>query len=87
MFKNNVMKHHFMALFGAILFVAVVSSGAWAVPMLQMWSPDAYYEESTQTWIVPGTSYDLWVIGANQVMERESLSPSRKGREKARTDP
>jgi hypothetical protein len=40
---------------------------AYAVPDLQNYSPDSgvYYDNGTQTWIIPYTDYTLWVVSAN----------------------
>ena len=45
--------------------LAGLASGAQAVPNLQIYSPQGYYDTQTETWMVPYYDYDLWVIGAN----------------------
>jgi len=48
------------------LLVALLLPGVtWAVPTLQLYSPDAVYDTDTETWVIPGTNpFELWVIGA-----------------------
>ena len=45
--------------------LVALASGAQAVPNLQIYSPQGYYDTQAQTWMVPYYDYDLWIIGAN----------------------
>lgn len=41
------------------------AANSWAVPNLQIYSPDAdYYDAATETWIINSYHYELWVVGA-----------------------
>jgi hypothetical protein len=44
--------------------LAFAAPRALAIPALQIWSPDAtYYDTTTDTWIIPSDTFELWVIG------------------------
>jgi hypothetical protein len=48
-----------------LLFAIFLSSSAFAVPALTLYSPDATYDFSTQTWVVGSGNFELWLIAAN----------------------
>ncbi|HEY6571943.1 MAG TPA: choice-of-anchor N protein, partial [Candidatus Eisenbacteria bacterium] len=37
---------------------------AHAIPALQLYSPDAVYDMSTETWTISDDTFELWVVGA-----------------------
>ena len=49
----------------SILVFLISTSSSLAIPNLQIYSPDGYYDVATETWFVPSYDYQLWVIGAN----------------------
>ena len=46
-----------------LLFVLAVPS--WAVPNLQVYSPDGVYDAATDTWVIGGGEFELWLVAAN----------------------
>lgn len=40
-------------------------STASAVPNLQLFSPDGVYDAATETWVIGGGSFEIWVVAAN----------------------
>ena len=49
------------ALFLATLLVA--APVAHAIPALQLYSPDAVYDENLETWVLTEGTFELWVVG------------------------
>ena len=45
----------------AVLLMAAPT--AHALPALQIYSPDAVYDASNQTWVITSSTFELWVIG------------------------
>ncbi len=39
---------------------------SYAVPKLQIFIPGAYYDFSTETWVINSFDYELWIIGAQE---------------------
>ena len=37
---------------------------AHAIPALQLYSPDAFYDTQTESWTISDDTFELWVIGA-----------------------
>jgi len=50
------------ALLGACS-MALLAAPARAIPALQLYSPDAIYDTSLQSWIITDDTFELWVIG------------------------
>jgi hypothetical protein len=44
--------------------VALSAPVALAIPALQLYSPDATYDQATQSWMISGNTFELQVIGA-----------------------
>jgi hypothetical protein len=59
------MKNRHIGLILIFLLIAGLTSNALAIPNLQIYSPDGYYDTATETWMIPSYEYELWVIGAN----------------------
>ncbi len=57
---------------GVILFL-LISNPIWAIPNLQLYSPQGTYDFDTESWVIPGYEYDLWVIGANKELHNVTL--------------
>ena len=55
------MKHLMLT---ALVLVFLVPS-AFAVPALQIYSPDATYDSGTDTWVINSQNFELWVIAAD----------------------
>jgi len=49
----------------AVLLLAFLAPAAFAVPALQLYIPGGTFNSTTQTWVSPGTSFEIWVIAAN----------------------
>jgi len=58
----------------AALLLLLVAGMAGAVPDLQLFIPGATYDATTETWITTASSFDLQVIGANDVIEDVQVS-------------
>ena len=56
------MKHTLIVGVLALLFMV---PSAFAVPALQLYSPDATYDNTSDTWVVNAGSFELWLITAN----------------------
>ena len=50
---------------GWSLFFAVLAMPAWAVPNLQVYSPDGVYDAATDTWVITEKNFELWLVAAN----------------------
>jgi len=48
--------------FGLLFFIV---NSAFAVPNLQIYSPDGVYDTGSETWMISSSSFELWVIAAN----------------------
>jgi PEP-CTERM motif len=48
----------------ATLLLAVLAPAAFAVPALQLYIPGSTYNASTETWVMAGGSFEIWVIAA-----------------------
>ena len=53
------------AIFLSLIFI-LFTDMVFAIPNLQLYSPQGTYNPDTETWVIPGYEYDLWVIGANK---------------------
>ncbi len=53
----------------AALLLILVPNLALAIPNLQIYIPGATYDEVTETWVIYSYNYELWVTGANVVVE------------------
>ncbi|MDZ4722301.1 MAG: choice-of-anchor N protein [candidate division Zixibacteria bacterium] len=47
------------------LLTLAVSTSAFAVPGLQLYSPDATWDALTETWVTDQSEFELWVVCAN----------------------
>lgn len=45
--------------------VIVLSSAAFAVPDLQLYIPGATYDGTSDSWVTPNQSFELWVVASN----------------------
>jgi len=62
-----MLKKHLLLFFAVLLFFICGTGPVWAVPNLQIWSPQATsYDGTTETWIIPSSSYELYIVGANR---------------------
>lgn len=61
------MKKEFLVVIGITLFIFICSSLAFAVPNLQIYIPGAEYVN--ESWIIPSSNFELWVIAANRSLE------------------
>ncbi len=50
-------------LFAISFFLVLTASTALAYPVLQLYIPDAVYNEGTESWTITDSVFDLWVIG------------------------
>jgi PEP-CTERM motif-containing protein len=50
-------------IFSFIAAALLAASTAHAIPALQLYSPDAIYDVSSQTWIINKSTFELYVIG------------------------
>jgi len=50
-----------------LVLLFIYGSIAQAVPNLQLYSPQGTYNPDTETWVIPGYEYELWVIGAFEI--------------------
>ena len=41
----------------------VLAPSAHAIPPLQLYCPDAMYDDNLDTWVITDTSFELWVVG------------------------
>ncbi|SYZ73608.1 conserved exported hypothetical protein [Candidatus Zixiibacteriota bacterium] len=57
-----------------LLAVFIISGSAFAVPDLQLFIAGATYDNVTDTWVTHSSTFDLYVIGANQVMSNVQVS-------------
>jgi len=48
----------------SIAFMAAFAPAAHAIPALQLYSPDATYDVSTESWVITSDTFELWVVGA-----------------------
>lgn len=48
-----------------ILAMVFLTSSAFALPALQLYSPDATYDYSTDTWVIDASNFELWLIAAH----------------------
>ena len=46
----------------AVLASATFAATAHAIPALQLYSPDAVYDNTTESWLVTSNSFELWVV-------------------------
>jgi len=46
----------------AVLASATFAATAHAIPALQLYSPDAIYDNATQSWLITSNSFELWVV-------------------------
>jgi len=51
-------------LFMAVFLLTVLSGQVWAVPTLQLFSPDAQYDLQSNYWVSIDDPFELWVVGA-----------------------
>lgn len=47
------------------VLVFFVVNSAFAVPNLQIYSPDGVYDTGSETWMITSSSFELWVVAAN----------------------
>ncbi|HSG98602.1 MAG TPA: choice-of-anchor N protein, partial [candidate division Zixibacteria bacterium] len=59
----------------ALLATIVAASDAYAIPALQVYIPGATYDVATETWIVGGSDFTVWVVAA-EPMYNVSLTVS-----------
>ncbi len=57
-----------------VLMACLVATPAGAVPDLQIYIEGATYDSGSQTWVIEDSSFDLQVIGANDVIEDVKLA-------------
>jgi len=50
--------------FLVIIVVSFLTSSAFALPALQLYSPDATYDLGTDTWVIDASNFELWLITA-----------------------
>jgi len=50
-------------IFGCIAAALFAASTAHAIPALQLYSPDAIYDVSSESWIINKSTFELYVIG------------------------
>jgi hypothetical protein len=60
--------HRFVRLIGTALLLgacclALPIAPAHAIPALQLYSPDAVWDSSLETWLITDDTFELWVIG------------------------
>jgi hypothetical protein len=48
-----------------ILALLLISASSFAVPTLQLYSPDAVYNSATESWQIFASDFELWVVAAN----------------------
>ncbi len=58
------MKHQTKFLVGVFLLVACFCRTGPAVPRLQLYSPQAFYNSASESWLTYENPFDLWVVGA-----------------------
>jgi PEP-CTERM motif len=46
----------------ASAFLAIAAPAAHAIPALQLYSPDAFYDPSAESWVINDSSFELWVV-------------------------
>lgn len=53
------------ALIPALTFamLAAIAPAAHAIPALQVYSPDAVYDQNLETWVLTEGTFELWVVG------------------------
>ena len=53
------------ALIPALMFAMtlVAAPAAHAIPALQLYSPDAVYDQNLETWVLTEGTFELWVVG------------------------
>lgn len=56
----------FSIVFTIFFFFGWMQTGAWAIPTLQIYIPDAEYDEASETWIINSYNYELYVVGATK---------------------
>ena len=50
-------------IFGLIAATLFAANTAHAIPALQLYSPDAIYDISSESWIITKSTFELYVIG------------------------
>lgn len=60
---NRYKQSFFRSLF-TVLFIVSLNSNVFAVPALQMYIEGSVYDQTTETWVVTGNSFNLWVLAA-----------------------
>ncbi len=48
-----------------ILAALLIATSSFAVPNLQLYSPDAVYNEATESWQINASEFEIWVVAAN----------------------
>lgn len=48
-----------------ILAVLLIATSSFAVPSLQLYSPDAVYNHVTESWQITASEFEIWVVAAN----------------------
>jgi hypothetical protein len=48
-----------------ILAVLVIATASFAVPNLQLYVPNAVYNETTESWDIYASDFEVWVVAAN----------------------
>ncbi len=70
----KIIRIHSIAL-AAAAFVLVASSGARAIPSLQVYVPGGTYDVTTETWTTTSSSFTVWVV-ASEPMTGVTLAAS-----------
>ena len=60
----------------ATVVLACLGGSAFAVPTLQLYSPDATYEAATESWLTTADPFELWVVGARSPEWVTVVSPA-----------
>ena len=48
----------------ALMILLILPIRSWAIPNLQIYSPQGYYDTESETWVINSYNYELWVVGA-----------------------
>ena len=58
----------------AAVFMAIIGGSANAVPTLQLFIAGGAYDNLTDTWVTHSSTFDLYVIGANDILRNVMVS-------------
>jgi len=58
-----------IAALGAVAIVLTMSTGAFAIPGLQVYIPGGTYDTGTQTWITGADNFTVWVVASEPLTD------------------